>query len=134
MSATPKEGEMYSSETLRQQHPSMVFQSSVASRGKVKSGSPRITTCTFNLRIADAGVEEGCGPIATFVAFPSSAANHSLGTRTSGGGQRQNKYEGAVGITRKSGAKSATRDLVSVVLSLSSWASMSRGSCPAARI
>ena len=57
------------------------------------------------LRSVAPGVAEECGPMATLTALPDKPANHSLGMRSSGGGQRQNKYDGAVGITRKPGAK-----------------------------
>src|SRR5581483_1018862 len=87
----------------RQQQPSISDQGFDASCGMVWSGSPRIATSQFNFFNVAPGVAEGCGPIATFTARPSSSANHFCGTRNSGGGHRQNKYDGAVGITRKSG-------------------------------
>src|SRR3954447_21992170 len=84
-----------------------------ASSAMVKSGSPRSTTSHFVFRSVAAAVADPCGPMATFTAEVPNPANHSAGTRSSGGGHRQNKYEGAVGITRKSGANAYTRAFTS---------------------
>src|SRR5579862_7469629 len=87
-----------------QQQPSISDHAVEANFGNVSSGSPRMATSHFNLRNVAAGVAELWGPMATFTALLSSAVNHCCGTRSSGGGQRQNKYDGAVGMIRKSGA------------------------------
>src|SRR5579864_4580283 len=103
MSVTPRFGFKWIPDSSRQQQPSISDHVPDASCESVWSGSPRIATSQFNLRRVAPGVAEGCGPIATFTALLSSSANHLCGTRNSGGGQRQKRYEGAVGITRKSG-------------------------------
>src|SRR4051812_10740333 len=90
-----------------------------ASSAMAKSGSPRSTTSHPVLRRVAAAVAEPCGPIVTLTADVPNPANHSAGTRNSGGGHRQNKYEGAVGIIRKSGANASTRVFTSCNGSLS---------------
>src|SRR4051794_14192584 len=108
MSVTPSDGVRCIPLSSRQQHPAISLHDFDASSGIVWSGSPRIPTSHPSLRIVAGGVADVCGPIATFTAFPPISANHSFGTLTSGGGQRQNRYDGAVGITRKSGANAST--------------------------
>src|SRR5579864_4982328 len=103
MSVTPRVGVKWIPDSSRQQQPSISDHVPDASCASVWSGSPRIATSQFNFLKVAPGVAEGCGPIATFTASPPSSANHFCGTRNAGGGQRQKRYEGAVGITRKSG-------------------------------
>src|SRR5579871_524663 len=99
MSVTPSDELTCTPLSSRQQHPSISLHGLVASRGSVWSGSPRIPTSHCIFRMAAAGVAEVCGPIATFTALPPNSANHCFGILTSGGGHRQNKYDGAVGMT-----------------------------------
>src|SRR5207247_1856768 len=103
MSATANDGLRCSPFSSFQQQPSISVHGHDASCTSVSSGSPRMATSQFSFRSVAAGVAEGCGPIATFTAPSPSSANHLRGTRNSGGGQRQNKYDGAVGTIKKLG-------------------------------
>ena len=108
MSVTACSGEMCSPLSSFQQQPSIADHGVEASWGRVWSGSPRRATSQFNFLSVAEGVAELCGPMATFTALESSSRNQVCGTRSSGGGQRQNKYDGAVGITRKLGSNSVS--------------------------
>src|SRR5437763_15017179 len=103
MSVTPNSGLIWNVSPVLKQHPVIWSQDLLASSGMVWAGSPRRATSQPVLRIVAAGVAEGCGRISTFNDLLPSPAIHSMGTRSSGGGHRQNKYDGAVGMTRKSG-------------------------------
>src|SRR5215208_4278862 len=110
MSVTANDADMCSPSESLQQTPSIELHGLVAKSAIAWSGSPLITTSARVFRKVADGVAEECGPIATFTARPPIAANQSIGTRSSGGGHRQNRYDGAVGMTRKSGSNSPIRD------------------------
>src|SRR5690349_21513372 len=98
MSTTPKEALMCSPCSSRQQQPSISDHGLSESWDSARSGSPRMATSQPTLRMDAAGVADVWGPMATLTALVWRAANNALGIRTSGGGQRQKRYDGAVGI------------------------------------
>src|SRR5579872_5240842 len=102
MSTTPKDGLMCSPCSLRKQQPSISAHGFDANCANAKSGSPRMATSQLILRIAEPGVADVCGQMATFTSYVLRAAKNALGMRTSGGRHSQNNYDGAGGITRKS--------------------------------
>src|SRR5438105_4960834 len=118
MSVVAKLGLMRFPLSSRQQHPGISAQGLVASSAITSSGSPRNTTSHRSLRRHAPGVAEECGPIATVVALPRNSLNHCCGTLSSGCGHLQNRYEGALGITRKSGRNESNCRLVSAMLQL----------------
>ena len=82
-----------------------------ARRTRTSSHSPITTASTFSFSSVARGVVDAWGPTPTNMpptARARSAASICIGTRSSGGAQRQNRYDGALVTTVSSGANAAT--------------------------